>query len=157
MLTGVLNASFCSRPAFLAAVLPLLRDESATHFNKRCTSISTTASGAHCIHFSDGTTHEADLIIGADGIKSISRNAVVGTDKKGLQFTNTVAYRGLAPMDTLRQEGVKTALDKRVQCFVGIDKVGVTMVTGKKNSYSAQHIITFPIRAGKIVLALRNV
>ncbi|KAJ6546993.1 hypothetical protein B0H19DRAFT_1163405 [Mycena capillaripes] len=123
------------RPAFLAAVLPLLPDASATHFNKRCTSISTTTSGAHCIQFSDGTTHEADLIIGADGIKSISRNAVVGTDKKGLQFTNTVAYRGLVPMDILRQEGVKTALDKRVQCYVGIDK----------------HIIAFPIRSGKIV------
>jgi hypothetical protein len=35
-------------------------------------------------------------------------------------------------MDTLRQEGVKTALDKRLHCFIGIDKVGVTMVPGEK-------------------------
>ncbi|KAJ7789406.1 salicylate hydroxylase [Mycena olivaceomarginata] len=83
------------RPAFLAAVLPLLPDSSATHFNKRCTSISTTASGSQCIHFADGTTHEADLVIGADGIKSISRNALVDPAKRPLQFTNTVAYRGL--------------------------------------------------------------
>ncbi|KAJ7915511.1 FAD/NAD-P-binding domain-containing protein [Mycena leptocephala] len=123
------------RPAFLAAVLPLLPDPNATHFNKRCTSISKTASGAQCIHFSDGTTHEADLIIGADGIKSISRTAVEGNAKKVLKFTNTVAYRGLVPMDTLRQEGVKTALDKRLHCFIGIDK----------------HIVAFPIRSGKIV------
>jgi len=122
---------------FLAAVLPLLPDSSATHFNKRCTSISTTASGAQCIHFADGTTHEVDLVIGADGIKSILRHAVVGPDKiqKVLQFTNTVAYRGLVPMDTLRQEDVTTALDTRVFGFVGIDK----------------HIIAFPIKSGKIV------
>jgi salicylate hydroxylase len=106
--------------------LPLLPDSSATHFNKRCTSISTTASGSQCIHFADGTTHEADLVIGADGIKSISRNALVDPAKRPLQFTNTVAYRGLVPMDTLRQEGVTSAVDTRLCCFIGIDKVSGT-------------------------------
>ncbi|KAJ7043105.1 FAD/NAD-P-binding domain-containing protein [Mycena alexandri] len=123
------------RPAFLDALLPLLPNPNATHFNKRCTSISTSTSGAQCIHFADGTTHEADLIIGADGIRSTSRNAVAGTDKKLLQFTNTVAYRGLVPMETLRREGVKTELSRRVYNFIGIDK----------------HIIAFPIKSGKIV------
>ncbi|KAF7353667.1 Salicylate hydroxylase [Mycena venus] len=123
------------RPVFLDAVLPLLPDSTATHFNKRCTSISTTASGSQCIRFADGTTHEADLVIGADGIKSTSRNAVVDADKKKLQFTNTVAYRGLVPMDTLRQEGVTTPLNTRLCSFIGIDK----------------HLITFPIKSGKIV------
>ncbi|KAJ7684581.1 FAD/NAD-P-binding domain-containing protein [Mycena polygramma] len=122
------------RPAFLAAVLPLLPDSNAAHFNKRCTSISTTASGAQCLHFADGT-HEADLIIGADGLKSTSRYAVVGKDKKVLQFSNSVAYRGLVPMDTLRQEGVKTPVDQRLCNFIGVDK----------------HIIAFPIKSGKIV------
>ncbi|KAJ6488508.1 FAD/NAD-P-binding domain-containing protein [Mycena vitilis] len=122
-------------PAFLAAVLPLLPDSNAAHFNKRCTSISTTASGAQCLHFEDGTSHEADLIIGADGIRSTSRNAVVGKDKKVLQFSNSVAYRGLVPMDALRQEGVKTPVDQRLCNFIGVDK----------------HIIAFPIRSGKIV------
>ncbi|KAJ6582846.1 FAD/NAD(P)-binding domain-containing protein [Mycena sp. CBHHK59/15] len=109
------------RPTFLAAVLPLV-DPSTTHFNKRCTSISTSATGAHVIHFADGTTHETELVIGADGIKSATRNAVVG-DRKVLQFTNSVA------------DGVKTDLSKRLLCFVGIDK----------------HIITFPIKSGKII------
>ncbi|KAJ7118762.1 salicylate hydroxylase [Mycena epipterygia] len=122
------------RPAFLDAVLPLV-DPKMTHFNKRCTSISTTASGAHVIHFADGTSYEADLVIGADGIKSTSRNAVVGTEEKVLQFTNTVAYRGLVPMNTLRKDGVKTDLTKRVYGFVGIDK----------------HLIVFPIKSGEII------
>ncbi|KAJ7491257.1 FAD/NAD-P-binding domain-containing protein [Mycena latifolia] len=122
------------RPAFLDAVLPLV-DPKTTHFNKRCTSISASASGAHCIKFADGTSHEADLVIGADGIKSVLRNAVVGTEEKVLQFTNTVAYRGLVPLETLKQDGLKTDLSQRVHCFVGIDK----------------HIIVFPIRSGKII------
>ncbi|KAJ7702236.1 hypothetical protein B0H17DRAFT_1043345 [Mycena rosella] len=122
------------RPAFLDAVLPLV-DPKTTHFNKRCTSISSTASGAYCIHFADGTSHEADLVIGADGIKSVLRTAVVGTEKKVLQFTNTVAYRGLVPRETLERDGMKTDMSQRVYCFVGIDK----------------HIIAFPIRSGKII------
>ncbi|KAJ7184330.1 FAD/NAD-P-binding domain-containing protein [Mycena filopes] len=120
------------RPAFLDALLPLLPDPNATHFNKRCTSISASASGAQVIHFADGTTHEADLIVGADGIRSTSRSAV-GQDN--LQFTNTVAYRGMVPMETLRQDGVKTEVGKRLCNFVGIDK----------------HIIAFPIKSGEIV------
>ncbi|KAJ7702234.1 hypothetical protein B0H17DRAFT_1043306 [Mycena rosella] len=122
------------RPAFLDAVL-LLVDPKTTHFNKRCTSVSSTASGAYCIHFADGTSHEADLVIGADGIKSVLRTAVVSTEKKVLQFTNTVAYRGLVPRETLERDGMKIDMSQRVYCFVGIDK----------------HIIAFPIRSGKII------
>jgi len=121
------------RPVFLDALLPLM-DPKAAHFNKRCVSISTLPSGINRIHFSDGTTHDADLVIGADGIKSTSRSAVVGEDKV-LQFTNTVAYRGLVPMETLLRDGVKTDLSSRVHGFVGIDK----------------HLIVFPIKSGKII------
>ncbi|KAJ7460974.1 FAD/NAD-P-binding domain-containing protein [Mycena galericulata] len=121
------------RPAFLDALLPLM-DPNAAHFNKRCTSISTLPSGVNRIHFADGTTHDSDLVIGADGIRSTSRSAVVGEDRV-LQFTNTVAYRGLVPMEALLRDGVKTDLGNRVYCFVGIDK----------------HIISFPIKSGKIV------
>ncbi|KAJ7168296.1 hypothetical protein C8R43DRAFT_1121462 [Mycena crocata] len=125
------------RPTFLDGVLPLV-DSKATHFNKRCTSITTSPSGVNSIHFADGTTYKADLVIGADGIKSISRNAVVGTGDKLLQFTNTVAYRGLVPLETLRRDGVKADLGNRLHCFVGMDK----------------HLIVFPIKSGKIVLYL---
>ncbi|KAJ7243390.1 FAD/NAD(P)-binding domain-containing protein [Mycena haematopus] len=123
--TSVRNFAFSdiTYETFTSSLLP---DSSATHFHKRCTSISTTASGSHCIHFADGTTHEADLVIGADGIKSVSRSAVVeDIEKRRLQFTNTVAYRGLVPLDTLRQDGVTTEFDTRLCCFVGIDKVNI--------------------------------
>lgn len=116
---GLERAGF--RPAFLNAVLPLV-DSKRTHFDKRCTAISAATSGTNVLHFADGTTHEADLIIGADGIRSVVREAVAGTEKV-LQFTNTVAYRGLVPTAALQRDGVKTDLTKRLLCFVGIDKV----------------------------------
>ncbi|KAJ7894048.1 hypothetical protein B0H13DRAFT_2526053 [Mycena leptocephala] len=122
------------RPTFLEAVLPLV-DPKTTHFHKRCTSISTSASGVHCLHFADGTQYEAELVIGADGIKSTTRGAVVGTENNVLQFTNTVAYRGLVSTETLKQDGLQTDLGKRICNFIGIDK----------------HIIVFPIKAGEMI------
>ena len=51
------------------------------------------------IHFADNsTTYEADLVIGADGINSTTRNAVVSDVR--LYFSNTCACRGLIPLDT---------------------------------------------------------
>ncbi|EEB99868.1 hypothetical protein MPER_00340, partial [Moniliophthora perniciosa FA553] len=32
------------------------------------------------LHFSDETTHEADVVIGADGIRSVARNFVIEKD-----------------------------------------------------------------------------
>ncbi|KAF7327334.1 Salicylate hydroxylase [Mycena kentingensis (nom. inval.)] len=125
------------RPVFLKAVLPLLPSKSAARFNKRAISICQLPSGAYLLQFADGTTHEADLVIGADGIRSSARAAVVGADKakNALEFTNTVAYRGLVPLETLQRDGIKTDLSQRLHNFVGIDK----------------HIIVFPIRSGQII------
>jgi salicylate hydroxylase len=95
-------------------------DPNITHFNKRCTSISKSSTRS-TVHFSDGSTHEADVIIGADGIKSAVRGSVV-TDKH-LAFTNTVAYRGLVSAQTLKDAGFKTNASVRPINFVGNDKV----------------------------------
>ncbi|TFY66084.1 hypothetical protein EVG20_g5005 [Dentipellis fragilis] len=52
------------------------------------------------LHFADGTTHETDLVLGADGIKSTVRSFVVGEDslQKNAAFTNTVVYRASSCM-----------------------------------------------------------
>ncbi|KAJ7611592.1 FAD/NAD-P-binding domain-containing protein [Roridomyces roridus] len=124
------------RAAFLDALVPLL-DPQTTQFNKRCSSITTLPSGVHRIHFTDGTTHDADLVVGADGIRSTTRGAVVDESAadKLLQFTNTVAYRGLVPTEALVRDGLKTDLTKRLHMFLGIDK----------------HLVVFPIKSGKII------
>ncbi|KAG6330766.1 hypothetical protein ID866_8322 [Astraeus odoratus] len=65
------------RADFLDAVVGLI-DPAIVHFNKRCTLISQENTSRPVIHFKDGTTFEADVVIGADGIKSAVRPAVIG-------------------------------------------------------------------------------
>lgn len=109
-----------------------------THFNKRCTSISTSITGRPVVTFTDGTTYEADIVIGADGIKSVVRGAVVG-DAPGKQaaFSNTVAYRGLVPIATLKAAGVKTDLSLHPVCFMGKDGVRRTFFSAASSTQSS--------------------
>lgn len=86
------------------------------------------------MHFADSTTHETDLIIGADGVRSVARRFVIGElAKDPLIYPNTAAYRGLVPTEDLRRAGVQTELTGRPLCFVGLDKVGIL--------YSERHVI----------------
>ena len=100
--------------------MPLL-DSGVTKFNKRFVSLGHTSTGRQVIHFSDHTTFEADLVIGADGIKSIVRNSVVGDGH--LVFSNTYAYRGLIPIDTLKSAGLKAEVQSKPHNWVGLDGV----------------------------------
>lgn len=94
------------------------------HFNKRCTSISASTDGHNIIHFSDGSTADADIILGADGLKSAVRGIVTGTATSSVKFSGGICYRGLVPTTEMRAAGVKLDLDTRPACFVGKDKVG---------------------------------
>ncbi|KIJ65067.1 hypothetical protein HYDPIDRAFT_152978 [Hydnomerulius pinastri MD-312] len=123
------------RAAFLDALVDLV-DPAITHFNKRCTSVSLNGSRP-VVHFRDGTTFEADIVLGADGIRSTVRQAVTGdpVGTKRVVFTRTVAYRALLPYEDIKRAGVTWDLTDRPFCVVGVDK----------------HIITFPIKNGKII------
>ncbi|KAJ3802246.1 FAD/NAD-P-binding domain-containing protein [Lentinula aff. detonsa] len=123
------------RPAFLEAVLALL-DPSIIMFRKRCTSLDVSETGKHILHFADGTTHEADLVIGADGVRSVARRYVIGdVPKNPLVYANTVAYRGLIPTEDLQKAGIQTDLTRRPICFLGLGK----------------HIICFPIKGATVI------
>lgn len=114
------------RAEFLDALVQHV-DPSITHFNKRCTYVSRSASPdpstgqhAHIIHFKDGTTVEADVVIGADGVKSVVRRYVVDSAWDGskassqeryvdkhLTYSNNYCYRALVPAEKARAAGVK--------------------------------------------------
>lgn len=100
-------------------------DPKKAHFNKRCTHISTSESSRDLvIHFEDGTIYEADVVLGADGIKSAVRGAVIGQDAQNpVVYSNTACYRGLVPVEDIRAAGVVTELTERPVCFIGLDKV----------------------------------
>ena len=79
----------------LAAALP---DGIAT-LGKRCTGVESGESSA-VARFADGTEVEADVIIGADGIHSPVRTALLGPDAP--RFTGKICYRSVIPTAAVR-------------------------------------------------------
>jgi salicylate hydroxylase len=55
--------------------------------------------------FENGRSISADALIGADGIHSVVRHALLGEEKP--RFTGCVAYRGLVPADRLTDLGLE--------------------------------------------------
>ena len=54
-----------------------------------------TTAGAASVELQDGSRHEADWLVGADGIHSVTRSSLFGPDRPN--FTGYVAWRGLIP------------------------------------------------------------
>jgi salicylate hydroxylase len=64
----------------------------------RCIAVAEDADGVE-LTFADGTTARVDVVIGADGVHSAVRTAIVGPD--AATFSGTSGLRGLAPVDRL--------------------------------------------------------
>jgi salicylate hydroxylase len=62
--------------------------------NAKCTGIQDTV-----VSFADGSRFEADAVIGAGGIHSVIRDALLGPQSP--RFTGIVCWRGLVPVDTV--------------------------------------------------------
>ncbi|KAI1796790.1 FAD/NAD(P)-binding domain-containing protein [Ganoderma leucocontextum] len=111
------------RPDFHAVLLRHLSPQCHTHTSKRLVSYSHTISPqpATKLYFQDGTTAVCDVLIGADGVKSAVRSALVKElaavaraegkpeDAQRLlaagppKWSGTVAYRAVFPSDTLKR------------------------------------------------------
>ena len=89
------------RAAYLDQIVKLVPQEIAK-FGKKLADIEENSStGRLVMRFEDGTTAEADAVIGCDGIKSRVRQIIVGKDHPSAypSYTHKYAYRGLVPMD----------------------------------------------------------
>ncbi|OAX40897.1 FAD/NAD(P)-binding domain-containing protein, partial [Rhizopogon vinicolor AM-OR11-026] len=126
------------RPAFMDALAGLI-DPSIIHFNKRCVSVTKhddPGRGASIIHFADGTTFEAEVVLGADGIRSTVRRTVTEQhDATRVVFSRTVVYRALLPLEDILQAGVQIDFSRLPHNLVGVNK----------------HLIIYPMRNGKII------
>ena len=79
--------------------------------------------------FEKGGTVSADVLVGADGIHSAVRHALLGPEKP--RFTGCVAYRGLVPADRLKHLG----LERTTTIWMG----------------PARHFVHYFVAAGRLV------
>jgi salicylate hydroxylase len=70
------------------------------HVNKRLAGLEKISDKEMKLEFQDGTTTTANLVVGADGIHSVVRNTYIEDEPI---FSGLVAYRGLIPMEKVRE------------------------------------------------------
>ncbi|KAK5172726.1 uncharacterized protein LTR77_002846 [Saxophila tyrrhenica] len=120
------------RARFLDELVALVPKEIA-HFGKALQDIED--KGDHVIlHFADGTTAKHSAVIGCDGVKSRTREVLLGKEHPATKpsFSGKYAYRGLIPMeDAAALMGDELA--RNSQMFMG----------------QGGHILTFPIERGQ--------
>ncbi|KAG6000350.1 hypothetical protein E4U21_005559 [Claviceps maximensis] len=123
------------RARFLDELIKLIPDE-VTHFGKRLDKYQQDTHGRLHLSFTDGTEHQADVLLACDGIKSRVRQLLFGAHHPCAQpsYTHKYAYRALIPMD----DAIKTMGEERAQ--------NASMHMGRGG-----HILTFPINHGQTV------
>jgi len=87
-------------------------DPDVVHLNKRAVGYTENESGVE-LHFADGTSARGDVLIGADGIKSVVRQQMIGDVIA--TYTGDAAWRITVPVERLGEN----ALDKVMSVFVG--------------------------------------
>ncbi|KAG6359573.1 hypothetical protein INS49_013094 [Diaporthe citri] len=88
--------SIVNRAAFLRELLAEIPPE-RLHSSKKLNTIEKKGSeGPVVLHFTDGTTHECDILVGADGIHSTARKFVLGEDDPAASPRNTGAWTIMA-------------------------------------------------------------
>jgi salicylate hydroxylase len=68
---------------------------------KRCTAVDSRSNTAG-LSFADGTSAEADVVVGCDGIRSAVRACLFGGE--GPHYAGTMCWRALAPSDALPKD-----------------------------------------------------
>ncbi|KZO91565.1 FAD/NAD(P)-binding domain-containing protein [Calocera viscosa TUFC12733] len=107
------------------------------YFRKHLTTYEQMPGGGIKLHFRDGSTFDADVLVGSDGIKSTGRvRRVMYADKPEdaePTWSATIAYRALLPIsEVVRKLGEHTGRTPTLRLTA-----------------SGQHIILFPVSHGK--------
>lgn len=108
-----MQGSSIHRAHFLDEMVKLVQPSSA-HFGKRVDRIYETGDPESpvVLHFKDGTSVEADVVLGCDGIHSPTRKCVLGPSDPAATATyvGARAYRAVVPMEKARE-----ALEKDIR------------------------------------------
>ncbi|KAL0260125.1 hypothetical protein SLS55_005871 [Diplodia seriata] len=131
-LPGPAGQAAVHRAHFLDEMVKLVPDDVAK-FGKRLDRIETLESGDVKLHFLDGSEAVHSAVVGCDGIKSRTRQIVLGDDHPAAKarFSGKYAYRGLIPMDKAAAL-LGDELARNSQMYLGYHG----------------HVLTFPIEHG---------
>lgn len=94
---------------------------------RRAAAVHESPDGAE-IEFADGTKVQADIVVGADGLRSAVRHHVAGPDEA--VFSAMSCFRGLVP----------------AQKVPGSESMGLTFMLGP-----GRHLVIYPVRGGELV------
>ncbi|KAL2064814.1 hypothetical protein VTL71DRAFT_3954 [Oculimacula yallundae] len=132
VVAGDVGQSSVHRAHFLDALVKLVPDGVAK-FGKRVETVEQDGEKMK-LTFHDGSTASADAVIGCDGVKSRTRQILLGKDHEMTNptFTGKYAYRGLVPMEKA-VGAVGEELARNSQMYLG----------------RHGHILTFPIEQGE--------
>jgi salicylate hydroxylase len=114
--------------ADLLDVLAAALKTTQLRFGVRCTGVDGGARVASA-RFADGSTLEADVLIGADGIHSVARTSLFGADVP--RFTGCICWRGMAPID---------AVPRDINTSDGLMWMG-----------PHGHVVHYPVRRGELI------
>jgi salicylate hydroxylase len=100
----------------------------AIHLNKRVAGFTENESGVE-LNFTDGTSAKGDMLIGADGLKSMVRRQIAGDAPA--TYTGDAAWRVTVPVERLPEN----FLDKVMSLFIG----------------GGGHCVCYYVRGGKLL------
>ena len=106
--------------ADLQAILSAAAGLDRIQLSKRLVGIDDTGARA-ALRFDDGSTAEADLVVGADGARSFVRRWMLGYDDA--LYSGCSGFRGIVPMDKL------PSLPTPPRCSSGWDRAGTCCTT----------------------------
>ena len=101
-----------------------------THFNKCLTRLEETDTHVN-LYFSDGTSTQADIVIGADGINSKIREELLGAEKP--LYSGWVAHRALIRSEELTRYNLN--FENCVKWWSGDRHMMVYHTTAKRDEY----------------------
>jgi salicylate hydroxylase len=129
--------------AHLHAALCAAADRATLRLGQRLVGVEERGTAARAV-FADGLTRSADLVVGADGIHSVARNAL-SSDRP--VFSGLGAFRGLVPASRLPS----AAKEQVVRIWLGPGKhvVCYPVTGGQQVSFAAITPLPGPAAAGR--------
>ena len=95
-----------ARQSLRKALFEQLPDNDTIHWGYRLDKLSSSDDGKIALQFKIGEEKryfEADLVVGADGIRSVVRNEVLGEERSPLQYLGCIVILGICAMSSLEE------------------------------------------------------